>query len=149
MNTSAPTGTLRVTVHRGTNEIGASCIEVASATTRIILDCGWPLDGGDESEPPPVPGLFAPGSKPDAVLLSHSHPDHTGFIGKIPIGVPIYAIESDWAGTGTASVTFSGTAIHNGDTKTVIIPNIGIVSGTNVTGSVQLTFTGGKLTDVQ
>lgn len=91
MSTTTPTGTLRVIVHRGTNEIGGSCIEVASATTRIILDCGWPLDGGDESEPPKVPGLFAPGSKPAAVLLSHAHPDHTGFIGKIPAGVPIYA----------------------------------------------------------
>ncbi len=91
MSTTTPTGTLRVIVHRGTNEIGSSCIEVASASTRIILDCGWPLGGGDESEPPTVPGLFAPGSKPAAVLLSHAHPDHTGFIGKIPGGVPIYA----------------------------------------------------------
>ena len=91
MSTTTPTGTLRVIVHRGTNEIGGSCIEVASATTRIILDCGWPLDGGDESEPPAVPGLFAPGSKPAAVLLSHAHPDHTGFIRKVPASVPIYA----------------------------------------------------------
>lgn len=90
MNTTTPLGTLSVIVHRGTNEIGASCIEVASANTRIILDCGWPLDGGDESEPPAVPGLFAPGSKPAAVLLSHAHPDHIGFISKISSDVPIY-----------------------------------------------------------
>ena len=91
MSTTTPPGTLRVVVHRGANEIGGSCIEVASASSRIILDCGWPLDGNEESAPPSVPGLFAPGPMPAAVLLSHSHPDHTGFIGKIPVGVPIYA----------------------------------------------------------
>ncbi|MGI8435687.1 MAG: MBL fold metallo-hydrolase [Chthoniobacterales bacterium] len=82
---------MKVIVHSGGDQIGASCLEVSSASTRIILDCGWPLDGGDESEPPPVPGLFAPGRKPSAVFLSHAHPDHTGFIRRIPAGVPIYA----------------------------------------------------------
>lgn len=82
---------MKVIVHSGGDQIGASCIEVSSATTRIILDCGWPLDGDDKSKPPPVPGLFTPGSKPAAVLLSHAHPDHTGFIKKTPADIPIYA----------------------------------------------------------
>jgi ribonuclease J len=108
MNTTTPTGTLRVTVHRGTNEIGGSCIEVASATTRIILDCGWPLDGGDESEPPAVPGLFTPGSKPAAVLLSHAHPDHTGFIAKVAADIPIYATVD------TSKIMFVGSCYARG-----------------------------------
>lgn len=108
MNVTDPIGRLRVIVHRGTNEIGGSCIEVASATTRIILDCGWPLDGGDKSEPPSVPGLFAPGTKPTALLLSHAHPDHTGFIGKIPAGVPIYATMD------TSKIMFVGSVYARG-----------------------------------
>lgn len=108
MNVTDPIGRLRVIVHRGTNEIGGSCIEVASATTRIILDCGWPLDGGDKSEPPSVPGLFAPGTKPTALLLSHAHPDHTGFVGKIPAGVPIYATMD------TSKIMFVGSVYARG-----------------------------------
>jgi ribonuclease J len=91
MSNPAHSTGLRVVVHSGTQQIGASCIEVASARTRIILDCGWPLDGSAESIPPSVPGLFAPGSPPDALLLSHAHPDHTGFIEAMPAGIPIYA----------------------------------------------------------
>jgi ribonuclease J len=82
---------LHVIVHRGTQQIGGSCIEVASSTTRLILDCGWPLEGDHNSTPPSVPGLFAPGQPPNALLLSHAHPDHTGFIDQIPETIPIYA----------------------------------------------------------
>ncbi|MEI6358016.1 MAG: MBL fold metallo-hydrolase, partial [Verrucomicrobiota bacterium] len=32
-----------------------------------------------------------PGDAPDAVLLTHAHPDHTGFITEMPPEVPIYA----------------------------------------------------------
>ncbi len=32
-----------VTVHRGTREIGGNCVEVASSSTRLILDVGLPL----------------------------------------------------------------------------------------------------------
>lgn len=108
MNSPNSIGKLRVIVHRGTNEIGGSCIEIAYATTRIIMDCGWPLDGGDKSEPPSVPGLFAPGPEPAAVLLSHAHPDHTGFIGKIPAGVPIYATKD------TSKIMFVGSLYARG-----------------------------------
>ena len=125
MNTTTPLGTLRVIVHRGTNEIGASCIEVASATTRIILDCGWPLDGGDESEPPAVPGLFAPGSKPAAVLLSHAHPDHTGFIDKIPAGVRIYATEDTSKIMKVGSIYADGKAISRDQFEEVKVPRNG------------------------
>jgi ribonuclease J len=82
---------MRILVHGGANQIGKSCIEIASATTRIILDCGWPLEDEADLTPPPVSGLFAPGEPPDAILLSHAHPDHTGFIQQIAAKVPIYA----------------------------------------------------------
>ena len=82
---------MKIIVHRGTAQIGGTCIEVATDTTRIILDCGWPLEDAADQGPPAVPGLFAPGTRPDAVLLTHAHPDHTGFITEMPPDVPIYA----------------------------------------------------------
>ena len=38
---------MRLTVHRGTKEIGGNCIEVATDSTRIILDVGKPLFDAD------------------------------------------------------------------------------------------------------
>jgi ribonuclease J len=76
----------------GRSPLSAACIEIASDNTRIILDCGWPLDA--ERMPPAVPGLFDGGAPPDAVLLSHAHPDHTGFIAETADKVQVYATAS-------------------------------------------------------
>ena len=81
---------MKVIIHRGANEIGGTCIEVGSQTSRIILDCGWPLEPNGIPTPPSVPGLFTPGEAPQAVFLTHAHPDHTGFIEQMPDQVPIY-----------------------------------------------------------
>ena len=37
------------TIHRCANEIGGSCVEICSATTRIIIDIGMPLMNLDGS----------------------------------------------------------------------------------------------------
>ena len=34
---------ITVTVHRGSNEIGGNCVEIATAKSRLILDVGMPL----------------------------------------------------------------------------------------------------------
>jgi hypothetical protein len=34
---------LKITIHRGTQEIGGSCIELSVGETRVILDLGMPL----------------------------------------------------------------------------------------------------------
>lgn len=82
---------LNLIIHRGAAEIGGSCIEIASGKTRLVFDCGWPLEGEGTVTPPPVPGLFAPGRAPQAVFLTHAHPDHTGFVEQMPADVPIYS----------------------------------------------------------
>lgn len=102
---------MRITIHRGTHEIGGNCIEVATDKSRIILDVGMPLFNEDR-EPhdsatlrrqsseelrkmgvlPNVPGLFDDtGPKPDAILLSHAHEDHTGLLRHSQVEIPIYA----------------------------------------------------------
>ena len=34
---------MKIKVHKGTNEIGGSCIEISTTNTRIYLDYGTPL----------------------------------------------------------------------------------------------------------
>ena len=34
---------MKITIHRGTQEIGGSCVEIWTETTRIVVDFGMPL----------------------------------------------------------------------------------------------------------
>ena len=41
---------MRVCIHRGTREIGGTCIEIESQDKRIVLDIGVPLDVKDADQ---------------------------------------------------------------------------------------------------
>lgn len=81
--------TLTLTVHRGTQSIGGSCIEIAGDDgERLILDAGRPLDAPREAT-----GLLPSTldlSRPATVLFSHSHMDHWGLIDELPAEWPIW-----------------------------------------------------------
>ncbi len=85
-----------ITIHRGTREVGGSCIEINSSTTSILCDFGLPLsfEFGEDIEsvlPEPLYSHITSGNKKiDAVLLSHAHLDHFGLMGKLPRHIPIY-----------------------------------------------------------
>jgi ribonuclease J len=86
---------LTLTVHRGTRQIGGSCIEIAHpAGDRLILDAGRPLDAPDGAT-----GLL-PASldtrRPATVLISHPHQDHWGLVDDLPADWEI------WTGSGSA-----------------------------------------------
>jgi ribonuclease J len=82
---------VRVRIHRGTREIGGTCIELESAGSRILLDLGLPLDAKDlASTPlPKIEGLADGSSTLLAIILSHGHRDHWGLIPKVNTQIPL------------------------------------------------------------
>lgn len=74
---------MKVTIHKGSHEIGGNCIQVSSGNTTILLDVGLPLSA--DSRPVDVSRLAV-----DAVLVSHPHRDHFGLMASLPPGTPIY-----------------------------------------------------------
>jgi ribonuclease J len=95
-------------IHRGTKEIGGSCVEVWTDTSRIVIDFGMPLVNSDmspfdarETEKrsrdeliqdktlPDIPSLYQGGTN-TAVLISHAHQDHYGLMKHINPSCPVY-----------------------------------------------------------
>lgn len=84
---------MRVCIHRGSKQIGGSCVEVESLGQRLLIDLGLPLDAENNSVQylPDIVGLD--GSDPSllGILISHPHLDHFGLLThisqKIPVGM--------------------------------------------------------------
>lgn len=109
---SAKTG---VTLYGGVNEIGGNKVLVEDQNTRIMLDFGMSyadrrkffidpiLSPGDERDLlefgilPRIQGIYEfEDSKPslDALLISHAHGDHWGYISFLKRSVPVYCGET-------------------------------------------------------
>ncbi len=70
---------VRLTYLGSARQVGRSCIFLQTPESRVLLDCGIDVASDDE----PYPYLEAPEfdiSQLDAVVLSHAHTDHCGFI---------------------------------------------------------------------
>ncbi|EGB13417.1 metallo-beta-lactamase family protein [Pseudodesulfovibrio mercurii] len=80
---------MRITIHRGTNEIGGSCVEVEYNGTRLLLDAGTPLDDSPAALPADIDAYAG-------VLISHSHQDHYGLVERLPEDVPLYMGKVAW-----------------------------------------------------
>ena len=90
---------MKVRIHRGTKEIGGTCIEMEAQGQRIALDVGLPLDAPDDPEEhkgllPRVPGFREPDASLLGVIISHPHMDHYGLARYIRPEVPVYIGES-------------------------------------------------------
>jgi ribonuclease J len=84
---------LAVRIHRGTHEVGGTCIELESAGRRLVLDAGMPLIRPRRGREllPDVPGLFGAGDGSlEALMISHPHQDHHGLADLVERSVPIY-----------------------------------------------------------
>ena len=83
---------MRVCIHRGTKEIGGSCVEVVSdCGKRLIVDLGLPLEIGsnDKKYLPEITGLDDNDDSLLAVLISHPNLDHFGLLGHIAGNIPV------------------------------------------------------------
>lgn len=84
---------MRICIHRGSRQIGGSCVEIESQGQRLLIDLGLPLDaeGNGIEYLPKVSGLDGNDPSLLGILISHPHLDHFGLLAhispKIPIGM--------------------------------------------------------------
>jgi len=84
---------MNIKIHRGTNQIGGSVVEIFTETTRIFIDLGSSLPDGDGNavdEVLSIEGVTIGTPNCDAVLFSHYHGDHIGMLGSVLPEVPVY-----------------------------------------------------------
>ena len=82
---------MRVCIHRGTKQIGGTCVEVETQGSRILLDLGLPLDVDepDLALVPHISGLREHDPSLLAIVLSHEHRDHWGLIPTVRPEIPL------------------------------------------------------------
>lgn len=95
-----------LTLLRGADTIGGSCIKISHGSESIVLDYGMPLmaSGGakinEQSVKKPshengvLLDISSDGKPPLACIISHAHPDHYGLIDHLDGEIPIYTSEA-------------------------------------------------------
>lgn len=78
---------MKVNIIRGKNQIGGNIIEISTEKTKILLDAGLELDGGNTL--PDIHGLFDFAGY-DAIFVSHYHSDHLGLVYRVHKDIPVY-----------------------------------------------------------
>jgi ribonuclease J len=101
---------MKLIIHRGTHEIGGTCVEISTDKTRIIVDFGMPLVTPQKESfdsktligktiedlkglhiLPEIQGFYKNELRGiDAVLISHAHLDHYGLLNYIHPDIPVY-----------------------------------------------------------
>jgi len=101
-------------IHRGTKEIGGSCVEVWTSDTRIIIDMGMPLVDENREQfnfdkykkldinelmkqkiLPDIEGIYdSKNILVEGILISHSHLDHFGLMNYVSKDIKTYLGEA-------------------------------------------------------
>ncbi|HIH33021.1 MAG: beta-CASP ribonuclease aCPSF1 [Candidatus Diapherotrites archaeon] len=78
-NPPSPNKWIRLTALGSFREVGRSCMMVETQDTRVLLDCG--INPANPEEPfPYLDVLRFPIQEIDAIIISHAHLDHGGFL---------------------------------------------------------------------
>jgi ribonuclease BN (tRNA processing enzyme) len=87
---------MKITIHRGTNQIGGCITEIESNGYKVFIDFGEQLPGteNDNNKLPEIRGLTSGDVSRSALLITHYHGDHIGKIYDTAPGLPIYAGET-------------------------------------------------------
>lgn len=81
---------MKLTIHRGTNQIGGCITEIESGGYRIFIDFGEQLPGTEKKELQPIDGLTCGDVSKSALFITHYHGDHIGKICDTVADLPIY-----------------------------------------------------------
>ncbi len=131
---------MKLIIHRGSKEIGGSCVEIQSVESRILIDFGLPLVDSNKNpfDPdsisckpieelkkdkilPDIRGLYKNENPQfDGILISHSHLDHYGLLDFANEQIPVYISEGAKELVDVTNI-FSNKNIHL--SKTIIIKN--------------------------
>ena len=82
---------MKITVHRGSNQIGGCVTEYESNGWKLFVDYGEQLPGAPMSDKKfEIDGLTCGDIRKSALLITHYHGDHIGKITELPAELPIY-----------------------------------------------------------
>lgn len=81
---------MRITIHRGTDQIGGCVTEYEHDGWRVFVDYGEQLPGSQKTGPLEIEGLTKGDLSKSALLITHYHGDHIGCIKDLSDTLPIY-----------------------------------------------------------
>ena len=83
----------KITIYRGSHQIGGCATEISTGKHRIIIDFGANLPANDNEDvmtDKELTEIVFDGRSCDGVLFTHYHGDHMGLYKKIPQNIPLY-----------------------------------------------------------
>lgn len=81
---------MKITIHRGTNQIGGCISEIESNGYKVFIDFGEQLPGSEGKELQLIDGLTKGDVSKSILLITHYHGDHIGKICETVPELPIY-----------------------------------------------------------
>ncbi|GAB6059052.1 MBL fold metallo-hydrolase [Desulfonatronum parangueonense] len=83
---------MNICIHRGSNQIGGSCVEIEQDGQRIFVDLGLPLDAESNTPGylPDVPCLINGDPSLLGIFISHPHLDHLGLLKHVSPKIPVF-----------------------------------------------------------
>jgi ribonuclease J len=83
---------MKITIHRGTHQIGGCITEIESSGYKVFIDFGEQLPGNENANTdlPAIEGLTCGDVSKSALCITHYHGDHIGKISDTVNDLPVY-----------------------------------------------------------